>query len=212
MSDIAVILSADGTIAPLESGSALAVYRRNEHTWECAETVAYTLRTDSPAALRDDVKNLADRVPTCSVIVGKSIAGLPYHVLDRRGFAVFEAEEFSAGLLDTVEQDVLAAANAEADIPARPVETETPGQYALDLIRLQERHPEISSKKAFRDFLQTDFTSLTVVCSHIPPWVEAELPAERFDVEQTETNQYRLRIRGKNAGKRCSCDGADKRP
>jgi hypothetical protein len=41
------------------------------------------------------------------------------------------------------------------ELPACPVETDTPGVFRLDLIRLQRERPDVSSKMALKDFLGT---------------------------------------------------------
>ncbi|HOV41162.1 MAG TPA: Fe-only nitrogenase accessory AnfO family protein, partial [Oscillospiraceae bacterium] len=46
--------------------------------------------------------------------------------------------------------------------------------YYFDLAALQEKFPEISSKKALSQFFEeTPFLELELVCTHLPPWIES---------------------------------------
>ncbi len=127
-------------------------------------------------AMRLEIAKLIGSLGDCRIAAGSDITGVLYRELDRHGFSIFEIEDCSPETLDGILCDIdeanLFAGNLH-DTPTKPVETETPGIYHLDLMRLQRDFPEMTSKEALREFLDTTpFYELRLVCQHIPPWLE----------------------------------------
>ena len=102
-----------------------------------------------------------------------------------RSFAIFEIESLDAAMLDKIVNDLynnLHNINAGAAVPTSPVETAN-GIYYLDLIKLQNAHPDISSKKALRAFIDNSpFIRLDLVCSHIPAWLKSPEYEKKLDI------------------------------
>jgi hypothetical protein len=113
------------------------------------------------------------------------------------GLSVFEIKCLTDELLDQLVADVERTLPHSADeCPRCPVETAERGRYFLDLVKLQEAHPEVSSKQALREFLSTSFRDLTLICSHVPPWIEAQLPDRRlsYTTERVDATRYKVTI------------------
>jgi hypothetical protein len=115
------------------------------------------------------------------------------------GFDIFEADALSDQLLEQIDLELKAdtakIADTAANTPTSPVLTSTDGVYYLNLIELQEKHPEISSKKALQGFMETAlFYRLEVVCSHIPPWFDVFLPQKRMTYTVEELDKNRLKV------------------
>ena len=104
--------------------------------------------------------------------------GIPFCVVDSFGFKIFSINELNNDCLDGIVEDIESSNMIEKMKKqivenAMPVETETEGIFYLDLVLLQTECPEISSKKALKDFLNTTpFLELQLLCNHIPPWLE----------------------------------------
>ena len=174
---IGVIASDGQAIGSPETGRFIHVYAEEKGVWQKKKSVSFRLDFTAPSAVRDSMRGAIAELDGCKVIVGKNIGGLPYNVLDRMGFAVFEADVFSPELLDGVRRDVESAARSvkvRETPPLAPVACGLPGHYYLDLIKLQAVRPDISSKAALRPFLRQPFAELTLVCSHLPPWLQTE--------------------------------------
>jgi hypothetical protein len=128
-------------------------------------------------AYREDIKKLIECLADCRIAAGPQFSGVLYRELDNSGFSIFEAQDFSPETLDGILRDLEKAGTEEATTakaPKCPVETETPGVFYFDFIRLQETFPEMSSKQALRSFLETTpFYELRLKCAHVPPWLEA---------------------------------------
>jgi hypothetical protein len=154
----------------------------------------------SVSAARDALNRLLDGLGDCRIAVGAGLTGVLYRALDIRGFSIFDTDDISPGTLNGILADLKAAeaTSAPLDVPVLPAETETPGAYELNLIRLQETHPEISSKQALREFLEaTPFCELRLICAHIPPWLASgpyDIASAVFDGVLAVT------VRKKNSG------------
>ncbi|PYG84817.1 Fe-only nitrogenase accessory protein AnfO [Ruminiclostridium sufflavum DSM 19573] len=174
---IAVILNSKKELIHFEEGSCITVYNKSGSSWKAENTVSYSLDSLDISDIRDCIKAVIPELNSCKIIIAKTISGIPYIVFDRAGFAIFEAASLSDSLLDEILSDVEEASKKKsfstAELNTSPIETEIPGIYFLNLIELQEKHPEISSKKALQGFIEnTPFDKLEVICSHIPPWLE----------------------------------------
>lgn len=195
---IIAVLARDGVPCPVEAASAALVFHRTDEGWTLRGEIAWHLHPDSASGVRDQVRSLVLQLGDCRIIVAQRISGLAYHVFDRMGFAIFEAEAVGSSLFDSILNDIASAEHAQAETgdATAPVPTGEPGRWFLDLIALQEKHPEISSKRALRNFLHENrnFYELTLVCSHLPPWLDNELPALRLGYHTEKLGGERLSI------------------
>ncbi|SHH99655.1 Iron only nitrogenase protein AnfO (AnfO_nitrog) [Sporobacter termitidis DSM 10068] len=152
------------------------VFEQNDTSWNEMDCFYVNMPPDAAiGSVRRDLAALMDRLAGCRIAAGSTFSGVLYRELDSRGFSIFEVSDFTPGTLDGILRDLedADAADGAAETPARPVETETPGVYRLDLIRLQEVHPEVTSKRALLEFLETTpFYELRLACTHVPPWIE----------------------------------------
>ncbi len=207
--NIAVIINEENEMMSFETGNVLLVFGKENQGWQVVKEIRYTLDTTSGmAGMRDNIRDIISELGDCKIIVGKTISGLSYNIFDRLGFEIFEADFVSEDLMEEILNELEAEAAEVSDYskssPTEPVMTSDEGVYFLNLIQLQEKHPEISSKKALQSFIETAvFYRLDVICSHIPPWFDMLLPQKKltYDVEELERNQLKVSI----TKKVCSC-------
>ncbi|MDR3363505.1 MAG: hypothetical protein LBS91_00920 [Clostridiales Family XIII bacterium] len=197
---IAALLRGDGALAGAEDAEAVAVYARGAEGaggWTVGATIPAALDYSSPSALNKTLRALIAGMPDCRIVVGREIAGIPYHVFCRQGFEVFEADVLTDALLADILQDVAAAAAAppeEEDYPTKPLPTSACGIYTLDLVKMQAAHPEVSSKMALKDFLKGDFKELRLTCSHVPPWLANDISLAGATMAGTPTDAGLVRV------------------
>ena len=116
-----------------------------------------------------------------------------FPALNRLHKHLFEIAIISDGQLTGIAEDIaLAQAKRtlqnDAFLRSRPVETDIQGVYTLDLIKVQEEYPELSSKMILKSFIQTvPFIELTMTCRHVPPWLSQE---KSLRVAQTRRGEY----------------------
>jgi hypothetical protein len=117
---------------------------------------------------------------------------------------ICEAEELSEQLFeditfdyDNIQIEKNYIKQAPLYYPTEPIETREKGIYELDMKKLQESHPEISSKMAIIPFLNNvKFYSLTIYCNHVMPWFDFELPRHgcQFHVTKLGDQGYQVDI------------------
>ena len=125
-------------------------------------------------------RRIAALTEGAQAVAGRSVAGRAFTVLNQLGKHIFEIADVTPEALSDIAEDV-AMAEARQTLAedafrsARPAETEIEGVYTLDLVTALEEYPELSSKMILKPFLQsTPFAELTLICRHVPHWLEAE--------------------------------------
>jgi Fe-only nitrogenase accessory protein AnfO len=198
MESISVILNSLGDTAPIWGDACrIQVFTHEAAGWEARESIPIRFdRTKPFASLRGEITEIAEKLGDAKILVGQSISGLAYQIFDRMGFQVIETDRFSPRLLDRIWNEIGEADRRRADEEATvrkaalPRETEIPGQFFLSLIELQQKSPDISSKMALQPFFDTTpFDCLTVLCRHLPPWLEPYISGKGWHLEsQTAEN------------------------
>jgi hypothetical protein len=176
MECVAVILNERNEIAAVgEPGSSIRIYRKDAQGWRTRSSFPTGLDLTSPLpVLRGELTALAAKLGDARILVGRTVGGLVYQIFNRLNFQIVEADHFSPELLDRISVELKTekeVSHSAADFG--PQETEVPGEYFLDLAELQQKLPEISSKIALQPFFkETPFMKITVLCRHLPPWIE----------------------------------------
>jgi len=199
MTDRIAALTREGTLSSIENCTEVFVFNKVNGSWKVTEIVPFVLEGGNSTEIRDCMRSLILDLSGCSVLVGTSVAGIPYHVLDRMGFSIFEAEALSDHLLDGLLDDITQSEGelSAQQTPAEPVPLDDEGRWFLDLVALQEKHPEISSKQALRPFLKKkQFLELILICTHLPPFLEQELPEKHlgYAIETRADGQCKITI------------------
>lgn len=201
LNKIAIIVNSKNELTNFEEGSSIMLYNKlNDDTWQVEEIISYSLvPLASIPDTRDCVKTVISNLKDCKIIIAKTMSGIPYIIFDRMGFAVFEASSISdsifEGILSDVKEYLSNKSLASIEIPTTPVETEIPGVYFINLIELQIKHPEISSKKALKSFIEnTHFSKLEIICSHLPQWLEYYFASKRMTYIMEELDKNRCKV------------------
>ncbi|MDR1961052.1 MAG: hypothetical protein LBQ16_02075 [Gracilibacteraceae bacterium] len=200
---IAVITDGDGQPSSPEAGKSVRLYARENSgaeagEWRLTRVIPYGADFSSLAAARAGFRALiAELGDACRVVAARTLSGAPYQILNQAGFAIFEVPALSSALFDEICRELESAVPPEDDCPLAPVRRGEEGHYFLDFTRLSALHPEITSKMALREFLAGAFYELTVICAHLPPWIEQSLPDGRlsYTCEKMEDGRCRLVIR-----------------
>lgn len=145
-------------------------------------------------AIRNHLSLIGSETETSHVILGSEISGTSFSALNRAGFLICESAGISDDFFDTlfaqlesdpdagkVFSDEASCRNTQTSSPdpsviPKPVETDMPGHYYIDLKEIQKCDASLSTKKVLRPFLdETPFVSLSILCDHMPPWLELDL-------------------------------------
>lgn len=200
LNKIAVIVDNTRTLSSFEAGTNINIYCKQESTWKLEEEITYSLNHSFTIPdIRDYIRTVILNLKDCKIIIGKTIAGLPYHIFNRMGFEIYESNFISDSILDEISSEVAESTSmrisSQPMLSILPVQTEVDGIYYLNLIDLQDKHPEISSKKALQEFLSTKpFHMLELICSHVPPWFEHALPARKLTYRIEDMQKGKLKV------------------
>lgn len=202
MSKIGVILNEKQEIASLLDGTKLIIYEKKENEWrETMEVTDSFKQRDSILLMREFIKKFILELGDCKIVVASLLTGIPFMMLDKEGFMLCEAEEISDQLFEEICYDYAQmkqekekmTKSTKKDYPKAPIETKETGIFELDLRRLQESHPEISSKMAILPFLKENiFYQLNLYCDHVMPWLEHHpaMGKYQYKVSKLEESGY----------------------
>jgi Fe-only nitrogenase accessory protein AnfO len=192
MASISVILNSLGDTGSIwDDACRIQIFTHGTAGWEARESVPIRFdRTKPFASLRGEITDTAEKLGDAKILVAKSVGGLAYQIFDRMGFQVIETDRFSPRLLDRISSEMDEADRLRKDEEAvgrkvaLPRETEMPGHFFLNLIELQQKAPDISSKMALQTFFDTtSFDRLTVLCRHLPPWLKPYIDGKGWRLE-----------------------------
>lgn len=182
--DIAVFMGSNGKSATSEEPGNVVIYRRQQGKWRVTDSLPFQLdRSEGLAGVRRQVNAIIQWLGQCRVFVAQSVTGLLYKELEQAGFSIWE---FDGQPLDFLEyilvQEELAAQNHVPEQPAAPVIEETgPGCFRVSLKAIQQSGNGLTSKQILQPLLSGNYYLVEVLCSHIPPWLEAEQLSGRLE-------------------------------
>ncbi|AGK98269.1 Fe-only nitrogenase accessory protein AnfO [Clostridium pasteurianum] len=180
---IGVLIGKNNETTTIYESGIVMVYEKKEKEWNVVSEIIFNMNTaEGMQAVHKKVEKLIESLEDCKIFIAKRVEGVPYTVLKKAGFTIAEAEgkpsEFLDEFLEIFEEKKRKKLEEEAKNiqNTEPVELGEPGNYFIDLKKIQEENPGISSKKVLLPFLNNKtFYELKVSCSHIPPWFENEL-------------------------------------
>lgn len=133
---------------------------------------------NSPEDMRVFVEDMIEKLDHCRILLGKLMTGIFFHSMTKRGYTLLEADSYDEELLQQIVSDLKKkVTNQEKEslpeISKHPMMLDEEGNFFLDLYQVQKRYPELSSKKILLPFFHYElFLTLTIVCSHVMPWLD----------------------------------------
>lgn len=217
---IAVLSDAAGTPTTLTLAESVIVYAKEKEDWhEISNFSCVPFAADTPLDLRLLGEAISDELGDMKVILGSDISGASYSALNRVGFLFCESEGISDGFLDELfgeldaDEDVMIIEKSKAgsglennESPKAlmtPQPGALPGHYFINLKEVQQCNPLLSTKKILHPFLkETPFLELVILCGHVPPWLETDLPKRglAMTVKKTDTDSNMVKITHKKCG------------
>ena len=198
--EIAVFVGADGACTVLEAPGRVVVYRRAQGAWEPDRETGFSCGgVRGMRELRQKMGELLPFLGSCRVFVARSAAGVPFFELEKAGHSVWECEGRPADFLEQVwtGEEQARAAEATRETAGLPVPEETSaGHYYVNIREVQGGNADLTSKQALQQFVRRGrFLTLTIGCSHVPPWVEAEALCRGFGFETQQLGPHEFRVR-----------------
>lgn len=206
---IAVFLNdKDETTSFTEEGI-IKIYFKEKTKWQIYKESLFSMdKCNGIKSVRESLFNLIGILEECRIFVASEIIGLPYNILDSKGFDLWEIDGVPEDFLDYVLEESLKEklSNEEqekskqllqAEVIDKPIETDKKGCFYLNLKNLQETKSGVSSKQALLPFLTNyTFSELELLCSHVPPWIENFVKEFHFklDTVKIKSNEYKVVI------------------
>lgn len=180
MPKIGVILDEKKEITSLFDGDNIVIYEKKKGSWIVSYEVKNTFQQmESIQKMRETIQELILNLGECKILVASLLTGIAFSVLDKEGFLLCEANEISNQLFEEISYDFAMLEQEKQrrrvseEVKTKPYETKDSGIFELDLRKMQECHPEISSKMAILPFLKEEtFYKLRLYCEHVMPWLE----------------------------------------
>lgn len=190
---IAILLGEDNKAATIYESGTVKVYAK-EDQWKVVNDIGFDINADQGMAnMHRNLEEFIKKLDDCKVFIAKTVEGVPYTVLKKSGFTIAEAEgepnEFLDEFLEIFEEKRKKKLEEEKakDIDMEPVELDTPGNFFLDLKKILQQNPDMSSKKVLLPFLNNKtFYEIKVRCNHIPPWFKGELESLNMKMESNK--------------------------
>lgn len=200
--EIAVLVDKCGNISSGTSAAAIVKFTKEKRSWKEVSKIDFScickidtgIESDLDAEeweeqlkkIREDCKEIADRLGNCRIIIGKSISGLMYKVFSSKDFVILETEKFTPDMLDDIYDMALKAnePHKKCELPLEPQETDVPGEYFFDFKQLKLKY-RITSKETIRPFLaKRKFSKLIILCDHRMPWLDDDLKRLQLACEE----------------------------
>jgi Fe-only nitrogenase accessory protein AnfO len=213
---IAVFLNDKEETTSLTEEGIIKIYFKEKTKWQIYKESPFSMdKCNGIKSVRERSLKLIEILEECRIFVASEIIGVPYNILDSRGFDLWEIEGVPEEFLDYVLEESLREklSNEEQQkskqlsqqlsqlgVIDKPIETDKKGCFYLNLKNLQETKSGVSSKQALLPFLtKYTFSELELLCSHVPPWIENFVKEFHFklDVIKIKSNEYKVVIHTK---------------
>lgn len=201
---VAVLVGKDGNTSSIYEPAMIVIYEKEKENWKVESKTIFNLNTShGMGAVRERMLMITEDLGNCSIFLGKRVDGIPYSVLKKSGFTIAEADGNPEEFLDELVEMIIESKEKEAkrrkaqDVVIEPIALEKQGYYFINLERVQNNNPGISSKKILQPFLRNKpFRDLKVICNHIPQWIEGELMTlgMKFQAKELTKGEFEVDI------------------
>ncbi|MDU4960573.1 MAG: Fe-only nitrogenase accessory AnfO family protein [Sporomusaceae bacterium] len=191
---VAVHVGADGATVSLDQPGRLLMLQRQGDNWQLVGEQPFRLLGEQGLRqLRRQLQELVAVLAGCRVLAAASVTGIAYYELERAGFSVWEFDGRPENFLEQLLAAELAADQARpAAVPvALPVAEDLGnGCFRLSIKAIQESDSGLTSKQVLLPLLRkSDWYQFEIICSHAPPWLEAEALLQRLRYEISRNAQ-----------------------
>lgn len=201
MEKIAVFLDQKNNISSFLDGTVVKIFQKDEKGWKVKKVIDVDMTNIiGIRGIRNEFQKLINKFDDCKIVVVKKGFGVAYSVFYAQDFSVWELPGKAEEILDDVlrkekEHEII---EEEEGQKKSYVEEVKQGEYYLDLIKLQLKEPEVSSKKALLPFIEnTAFEALKLRCCHVPLWLRSHSENKNlsFEVEKITNEDYQVTIK-----------------
>ena len=199
--EIGAFVDETGRAAALSQPCSLRIYRRDRGQWRLDRSASLNLADASGLAdLRRRVAEIIAVFGECKTALAAAFQGAALHELEKAGIELWEVDGDPAALLDTIlfeEEKAAQQADKSTALPFPVLENLGEGRYSLSIAEVQRSSGGLTSKQVLLPILQQgSFRELAIMCTHVPPWLEAEVNSRGWQLrtEKTGGSQFTATI------------------
>ena len=178
--EIAVYVSANGNATSLSGSGIVKVYSKSSGAWMVNREKAIFLNIElGVKAVRLYMEEIIEVIKACKIFVAKVITGIPYFALEKVECSTWEFEGKPEEFLDYVlakEEEKMHMDEISTSVAMPKPVLISEGEYSISIKEIQEKNTELTSKQVLQPVLKkAEFTTLQIICNHVPPWLELDL-------------------------------------
>ena len=199
--EIGAFVDETGRAAALSQPCSLRIYRRDRGQWRLDRSASLNLADASGLAdLRRRMAEIIAVFGECKMALAAAFQGAALHELEKAGIELWEVDGDPAALLDTIlfeEEKAAQQADKSTALPFPVLENLGEGRYSLSIAEVQRSSGGLTSKQVLLPILQQgSFRELAIMCTHVPPWLEAEVNSRGWQLrtEKTGGSQFTATI------------------
>ena len=190
--EIGAFVDETGRAAALSQPCSLRIYRRDRGQWRLDRSASLNLADASGLAdLRRRVAEIIAVFGECKTALAAAFQGAALHELEKAGIELWEVDGDPAALLDTIlfeEEKAAQQADKSTALPFPVLENLGEGRYSLSIAEVQRSSGGLTSKQVLLPILQQgSFRELAIMCTHVPPWLEAEVNSRGWQLRTDKT-------------------------
>lgn len=207
--EIAVLENYNGEIASFLEPGIVKIYTKQDKDWKIKDEIIFSIyKITDVNLIRERIIKMVESLGQCKIFVGKKIGGIPYSILERFGVNSWEITGRPGEFLDHVmekEEDeerklLESSPKCQDRCVCEPIKIGQEGHYFLDLIKIQQQNPNITTKQILVPFFKNQiFSELVINCSHVPKWFEKGLDNFNLkaDVQIEEKGRFKITVKYK---------------
>lgn len=174
--EIAVFLNDKGKTISFNESGILNIYSNKEGKWKVIGKNPFDITgIENEDARCEKIKNMAESLGQCKVIIAAEVKDVFYTILDCMDFDIWTIDGVPEEFLEYVfrmEQEEKIEKISRENAP-KPVQKGQTSNYYIDLRSVMEGNEKVSSKQVLLPFFQSvKFKELEIYCTHVPRWFE----------------------------------------
>ena len=190
--EIGAFVDETGRAAALSQPCSLRIFRRDRGQWRLDRSASLNLADATGLAdLRRRMVEIIAVFGECKTAMAAAFQGAALHELEKAGIELWEVDGDPAALLDTIlfeEEKAAQQADKSTALPFPVLENLGEGRYSLSIAEVQRSSGGLTSKQVLLPILQQgSFRELAILCTHVPPWLEAEANSRGWQLRTEKT-------------------------
>ncbi len=196
---IAVFVDENRNVLPFFASGTVELYANDTGKWQCINQIPFSLN----AALKINdlhrhIATLVSQFENCDMLVVERMKGIARSILEdyKIGTWYFKGT-FPFLLLDKIRDELLKVQEMQKKSIISPVLTgkQTDASYEINLAEILDSNSRLNSRDILIPFMKTtNFRRLTIICNHLPKWLDKVIPQMRLNYCTEEDKNGLMRI------------------